>query len=862
MLHPTKLYRKLLKLYPASFRDQYEIPMDRQFRDEQREAQSWNEQARLWIHALCDIALTAPRELARELAQDLNFALRVYRKRPLSAFLAIGALALAIGVSTGVFSVASALLLRSLPFLDAARLVELRLSPFGAGNGRAGFTTWLDHCSYLEGAATFSTSEMNLNSGRDALRVRVSETSANFFALLGANSDFGRTFARDEDKTGQNHVAVISHRLWLQSFGGEPSVLGAKIHLDGAALIVIGVAQSRFDYPGNVDIWVPTVFDFETMPKHGAFLWQTIGRLRPGITMTQARGQFEAEASRVSPGRLPRIDRSFHRDDHDSPQLVGFRDQITSQVRQSVLILFAVVLLVLLTACANVAQLLLARTAERRQELALRAALGASRSRLVQQLTVEATALTLTGSTVGLIVAFVVTQLASAVLPAQLATQNYTLLDWRVLCFAIALALIVGATFGVMPAWIIGRLQPSTQFARVHPGTSEPATRRLRSILVGVQVAFTLTLLVSSITLASAFLRLLNTDLGFRPANVITLNVSLQGTRYQKESEVWQYYSTVLDRLRSIPGVQSAGAVSYLPLTDNVLMAGTIKVDSGQQVRAVVLNGAMSDYFRTMDTKLIAGREFGRNEGNVAEPPVIVNEAFARQAGLGVGIVGRRIIASWTSRPYLVTGLVATARMAGPEYDGAPQAYWPLQEEPPPALTFVANVHGDSSKLLAACRDAVVGLDRNVSVYEVKTLDNRLNETLARPRFYTISVLFLGSLALLLAIIGVFGTSSRAISQREHELGVRMALGASTRNVRTMVVRQSLTPIGVGVVMGIAGAMGSGPLLQHLFVGARAPGPPACVIAAILLTAAVLMAAWSATTRILAIDPIDAIRAE
>lgn len=855
MIDPTKLYRKLLKLYPASFREEYEAPMDRDFRDDQREAHSWNEHARLWIHTLCDFAISAPRELVRELGQDLHFAVRVYRRRPLSAVLAISALALAIGVSTGVFSVASALLLRSLPFTDAGRLVELRLPPFNAMNGRAGFTAWRDHSTYLESAATFSTSEMNLNSGRDALRVRVAETSANLFVLLGAQSDVGRTFAPDEDKPGQNHVALISHRLWQQSYGENPAVLGTTLHLNGIAITIVGVAEPSFDYPGNVDIWIPTVFDFETIPKHGAFLFQTIGRLQPGIKMTQARQQFEAEARHVNPD-------SFRSGDHQGPELVGFRDQITSQVRQSVLILSAVVLLVLLTACANVAQLLLSRTAERHQELALRTALGASRSRLVQQLTIEATALTLTGSTLGLIVAFFVCQIASAVLPAQLMTQNYTLLDWRVLCFAITLALLVGGIFGVMPAWLIGRLQPSAQLVRVHTGASEPATRRLRSILVGLQVALTLTLVVSSLTLGSAFLHLLGTDLGFRPANVITLNVSLQGTRYQKGSAEWQYYSSVLDRLRSLPGVESAGGVNYLPLTNNVLMAGTIKMDSGQQIQTVVLNGAMPGYFRTMGTEIVAGREFTMVEGNSPEPPVIVNEAFAQQSGLGASIVGRRIIGPWTPRPYLVSGVVATARMAGPEYDGSPQAYWPVEEEPPPALTFVAKVHGDSSKYLAICRDAVAGLDRGVPVYEVKTLDQRLSETLGRPKFYTTSVLFLGCLALLLAVIGVYGTSSRAITQREHELGVRMALGASARRVRVMILRQSLVPVGMGVIAGVGGAVMSGPLLQHLFVGAKALSVQACIIASVLLLVTAMIAAWYATARILAIDPIDAIRAE
>ncbi len=571
--------------------------------------------------------------------------------------------------------------------------------------------------------------------------------------------------------------------------------------------------------------------------------------------MTQARQQFKDEASRLSPA-------SFRSDHPERPALVGLRDQITAQVRQSLLILSAVVLLVLLTACANVAQLLLSRTAERHQELALRAALGASRSRLVQQLTVEATALTLSGATLGLIVAFFVSRIASAALPAQLATQNYTLLDWRVLCFAITVALIVGAIFGVMPAWLIGRLQPSTQLVRVHQGASEPVTRQLRSILVGLQVAFTLILLVSSLTLSSAFLRLLDTDLGFRPANVVTLKVSLQGTRYQNGTAEWQYYSAVLDRLRSIPGVESAGAVNYLPLTNNVLMAGTIKADSGQQVQGVVLNGTTPGYFRAMGTKLIAGTEFVTDEGKSPEPTVIVNEAFAREAGLGANIVGRRIIAPWTARPYLVSGVVATARMGGPEYDGGAQAYWPVEEEPPPALTFVAKVHGDARKYLTRCRDAVMGLDRSVPVYEVKTFEQRLSETLGRPKFYTTSVLFLGGLALLLAVIGVYGTSSRTITQREHELGVRIALGASTGNVRAMILRESLIPIGIGIVAGIGGAVGSGPFLQHLFVGAKVPGMPTYAMASFSLLVAAMIAAWSATARILAIDPMDAIRAE
>ena len=343
---------------------------------------------------------------------------------------------------------------------------------------------------------------------------------------------------------------------------------------------------------------------------------------------------------------------------------------------------------------------------------------------------------------------------------------------------------------------------------------------------------------------------------------MVTLNVSLQGTSYQSGSAEWQYYSAVLDRLRSISGVDSVGAINYLPLAHNVYMAGAIKLDSGQQVQTVVLNGVMPGYFQTMGTRLIAGSDFTMDEGNAPEPPVIVNEAFARQAGANATIVGRRIIAPWTTRPYLISGVVATARLAGPEYDGGPQIYWPVQEEPPPALTFVVKVSGDADEYLAKCRDAVATIDRDVPLYEVQTLGQRLRETLARPRFYTTSVLFLGCLALLLAVIGVYGTSSYAIAQRRHELGVRMALGALPVNVRAMILRQSLTPVGIGMTVGIAGTIWSGHFLQHLFVGAKTPDFSTCLAASTLVLATAMVAAWCATVRILTIDPIDALRAE
>jgi cell division protein FtsX len=384
----------------------------------------------------------------------------------------------------------------------------------------------------------------------------------------------------------------------------------------------------------------------------------------------------------------------------------------------------------------------------------------------------------------------------------------------------------------------------------------------LRSTLVSLQVAFTLTLLVSSFALGSAFLRLVHTNLGFQPANAVTLKVSLEGTRYQTGAAKWQYYAAVERRLQSIPGVRAVGAVNYLPLSNSVLMSGTIQTESGAKVPGVVLNGSMPGYFKAMGTELIAGKDFVLDLSKSPEPPVIVNEAFARASGFGPNIVGRRIISPWTTRPYLVEGVVATARMAGPEYEGGPQAYWPVEEEPPSALTFVVSVSGDPRHYVTECRDAIVGLDRNVPVYDVKTLDRSLSETMERPRFYTTSVLFLACLAVLIAVAGVYSTSSRAITQREHELGVRMALGASIQQIRALILRQGAVPVGFGILVGIAGAAGCGLFLRHLFLGIEVWGVTAFVLPSFFLLLIAIGTTWSATTRVLSIDPIEAIRAE
>jgi putative ABC transport system permease protein len=850
----AKLYSWLLRLYPARFREEYQAEMERQFRDEYREARGSAERVRMWVHAVRDLATSVPGEAVRELSRDLKYSIRLYRGRAGNAAFAVIALGLAIGASTGVFSVLNALLVRSLPFSEPDELVELWRSPVSATSGRAAFSEWRSQSSYLQDAAAISTSEMNLAGKRDALRVKVAETSANFFQLLGTRSLVGRTFAQDEDAPGRTSVAVISHSLWMQLFGGDPAVAGTALNVNGSPLTIIGVAQPRFDYPGNVSIWVPSVFDFERVPKQGAFFFQTIGRLKPGLTLGHARSLFEAEVGRVA-------SESLRADEVNRARITSLRDELAGPVGQAGWILAGLILLVLLAACANVAQLLLSRISERRQELAIRAALGASRARLVQQLITEGMALTLTGATLGLVIAHWTAQVATSVAAAQLATQSYTVLDWRVIGFAATLALLTGIVFGVLPAFLAGRLQPSGDTMRTKAASPEIGTKRVRASLIALQVGLTFTLLASSIAMGRTFLQLLRADLGLRPANVLTVSVSLQGTKYRSGASRWQYYSEVLNRLRGVQGVEAAGAVGFLPLANNTYMVNAFKLDSGQVVRQIVTNAVTPDYFRAQGTAFLAGRDFRPGEHRT-EPAVIVNEAFARDAGLGTAIVGRRITAHWSKTPYTVVGLVATTRLAGPAYPGGPQIYWPIEEEPPPTLTFVAKVQGDAEALLATCAQAIRDVEREVPVYDVRTLEQRLAEVLARPRFYTTAIIFLAGLATLLAAVGTYGAAAYSVAQRKHEMGIRMALGASYPRVRAMVVRESLAPISYGVAAGIIGAIASGQYLEHLIVRAQPIDLATCLTGAAFLLLGGFVAAWSATTRVLAIAPAEALRAE
>ncbi len=856
MRRAAKIYGWLLKLYPARFREEYGGPMEREFLDSLREVGGRWGRAMVWVKGVADVAMTAPGEVAREIGADARHGLRQYRRRAVSTALAVAALGLAMGASTGVFSVMSALLLRGLPFSGPERLVALRPAPVGALSGRAAFLDWQRRSAYVEGAAEFSRSEMNLAEGRGALRVKAAETSANFFAVLGMRPERGRWFRAGEDVTGRNGVAVISDGLWRQAYGADPEVTERDLYLNGARFRIVGVAAAGADYPAGTSVWTPTVFDGETIPKRGAFLMETVARLKAGLDEKAAREMYEAEMRR---GRRAG-EREAWSEMAERPRMVPLRDELAGPVREASWVLEGMTLLLLLTACASVAQLLLSRTAERRQEMAVRAALGASRARLVQQLTTEAAMLTGAGAALGLVVARWTCGLASMVAPAPLGAQEYTVLDGRVLGYAAGLALGTGIAFGVLPAWMIGRLLPVAGMVRAQPGGREAVPRRARAGLAATQAALAVCLVTAFVGLAATMVKLLHVDLGFRARHVVTLSVSLEGTRYAGGRE-WGYYKEALERLRAVPGVEAAGAVSYPPLAKELFMAGMFRLDSGQTVGPAVLNAATAGYFRAMGMGIVAGRDFDRGEMRRAERAVVVNETFARAAGMGSGIVGRRLRAPWGGGMYTIAGVVKTARQSGPEEAGIAEVYWPVEEEAPPRLTMVAKVAGPGEEWLARCRDAVKAGGAEAAVYGVMTLNERVAETLARPRFYTGTALFLGALAVLLAGAGIYGTAVYAVAQRRREIGLRMAVGGTAGRIRAMMLRESVAPVVLGAAGGIVLWMGAGRMLEHVVVNAARPWWGVWA-AAMFLAAAGVGAGWAATRGIGETDAAEALRAE
>jgi putative ABC transport system permease protein len=665
-------------------------------------------------------------QVSREVFQDLEYTLRLWAARPWQAALAITALAIGIGANTGVFSVGNALLLRSLPFREPDRLALLH-EFFPPHDTAKEFHQWRQQSGYLADAALFEENDVNLGGMRVGSRARLAQTSGNFFSVLGTRPVLGTGFtaAEDVDGTGwglpgRNAVAVIGYGLWQQLFGGDPKVLGATIRIDGNPLTVVGVAPPGFDYPGRAVLWKPAAFS----PGNNG--WGTVARLKPGITWPQARAAFAVEAERLSP-RLGGIDNSNLR-----PSITSLQDGLAGSVKNPALMFMGAVVLVLLIACTNVANLLIARTADRAAELSIRSALGASRARLARQMLTECLLLSFVATLVGLVIAYATTSLAGKVQPPPLGTQSYSILDGRVLAFTLMVSVITALALGVLPSLYVGRVHNF----RSRSSTRTRGSRLLRQSLVVTQVMLTMILLAESASLGRAFVQLMRIDRGYEVKGVVTVGVSLDGTTHQLDKRQLPYFEEVLDRIRSLPGVRTASATEFLPLYASAFVGGPFGLDGHPAKRSSMMVPVLSGYFQTMGARILYSREFTEAEVRSGAKVAVVNERFAAGFGAPQDAVDRQLTIG-TETPWKIVGVVK-----GMEYETDPttangnQVFIPSATPGSFSSTFVARVDGRAEDHLAAIRDAIQSVDPQVPVFAVKTMEQRLDEVFAAPEVY------------------------------------------------------------------------------------------------------------------------------
>ncbi|HKP10970.1 MAG TPA: ABC transporter permease [Blastocatellia bacterium] len=801
--------------------------------------------------------------------QDLRYAIRASLKKPAFTLIVVLALAMGIGANTAIFSVVNAILLRPLPFKNPDRLVMVWMS-----NGKLGvaqdwhsfpnYVDYRDQNSTFEDVAAFNDRSFNLTGTGEPVRVLGAWSTANLFPVLGVPPLYGRTFAAEEEEPGKDLVAVISYGLWQRRFGGDAGVVGQPLNLNGVDRTIIGVMPAGFAFPEKeTDVWVPLAVSPQRKQARGSFSLKAIGRLKPGVTMPQARADMSAIADHLVE-QFPQIMDSY------GSNLVPLHEQVTGKVRPALLILLAAVAFVLLIACANVANLLLARAATREREIAIRTALGATRRRLVRQLLTESVLLAVVGGALGLLLAVWGLQALIAISPANVPRLDQIRIDGRVLAFTIMVSLLTGILFGLVPA--LQASKPDLNESLKEGGRGSAGSRRgrrIRSLLVVSEIALSLVMLIGAGLLIKSFIHLQNFNLGFNPDKLLTLRVQLAGSKYREGPQVVNFFRQALERMQSVPGVQSVGGISTIFLSDtpnstNFTIEGR-PVTTGADSIEVPLDAVTPDYFQVMGIPLIKGRVFDERDRADSLPVAIINETFAKRFFEGEDPIGRRYTYGTpdnNTRWLTIVGVVGDMRRTGFDKDVRPETFLPEFQDPDNALTIVARTTGDPGSSASALRDAVWAVDKDQSVFNIKTMDATLADMNAERRFTMLLLGIFAAVALILAAVGIYGVMSYSVTQRMHELGVRMALGAGARDVLRLVIGYAMRLALIGVGAGLIAAFFLTQLMGGLLYGVSATDPATFLLISSLLTGVSLAASFVPARRAMKVDPMVALRYE
>ena len=804
------------------------------------------------------------------LLQDLRYGARTLWKNPGFTLIAVVTLSLGIGANTAIFTVVNAALLRGLPYRAPERLAHL----FEATPQKAYSQREFSHPDYqdyqrsqaFEGLAAYSGGGGILTGRGEPQRVFAPAASANFFSVLGVEPLLGRTFRDGEDKPGAERVTVLTYGMWRRMFGGDPGVIGQTLTVSNNQYTVVGVAPPSFQFAlRQADLWLPyqpTPNQLSRRFMHGTNL---IGRLRPGVSLEQAHADTSAITQRIA---------EEHKESHAGTRLLltPLQEQVTGSVKPALLALLAAVGFVLLMVCANVASLLLARSLARQKEIALRAALGATRGRIIRQLLTEATLLSSLGGLGGLLVAGLGLDALMAALPQnQLAAMPFfeTLrLDPGILLFALALALLTGLVFGLAPALQASRLDLQGALKDGGRASGGVAGQRLRSALVGSEIALAVVLLVGAGLMMKSLLRLMQVNLGFDPTNVLTMTVVLPAGKYTDPNRMVAYYQQAQERLAALPGVTGVGAVSQLPLqpgnTTRFIVEGEPAPPPGQETEANI-RVASANYFQALGIPLAQGRNFAESDKADATRVAIINQSLAEKLFGGRGAMGRRLLfPSFPNQSVEIVGVVGDVKTTGLDQAVRPVLYYPFTQNASIATNLVLRAKSDAAAVANAARNECRALEPDVAIFNVQTMETLIAQTPAafmRRAPAWLTGIFAG-VALLLAALGVYGVVSYSVSQRTREIGVRMALGARGADILKLVLRQGLSLTLIGVASGTVAALALTRWLDSLLyeVSARDPLTFALVIGALTLVA--LLACYIPARRATKVEPVVSLRHE
>ncbi len=808
-------------------------------------------------------------EMMSTLMRDLVVSARMLARRPVFTGVVVGTLALGIGANAAVFSVVDAVVLSALPFPDSEQLVRLHHSNSRTGSQRGAFSLLdredlVPRATSMSDIAVYSTvpSGLLFTGGDEAVEVRTAYVSAGFFRVLGIDAQVGRVLL-DSEERGDNRVVVLSHGFWMRRFGGDPSVIGRTIRLDDGPFLVTGVMPPAFVFPSEeVEAWVfLTTIPSQSIPleyREVRFL-DAVGRMAPGITVEQAASDLQAASyalTQVYPDE---------NDGLDGKAIVPLRESMTSGVQSSLVILLGVVGLVLLIACANVANVLLSRGVERGHELATRQALGAGRGRLIRQLMTESVLLSVLGGGLGVGLAYWGTGALMAGGGGLLPRSGEVGIDGSVLLFSLGITVLTALTFGLLPAMTVtkhsraGRLQSA---ARTGVRGREGAA--VWSVLVAGQVSLAMLIVISSGLLLRSLWALQNVDAGFEPDQLIAVSLTINDARYPERSEYMSAYGQIMDRLEAVPGVASVASIRYLPLRrDGESTSFTImdrpELDGGAP-RASMLQ-VSPGFFSTVGTPMVAGRDFTDADHGEAAPVLIVNEALAERYWPSESPIGR-FVEGPGGDPVQVVGVVADIRQRSLAEEAQPTLYVPQLQNPRRGMAFVLQTDSDPSEVVSSVRSAILEVDPDQPIESLAVMDEIRSASTAQARFFSWLLAGFATLAVVLASFGIYGVVSHGVSRRTSEIGIRVALGASRSGVLGMVVAGGMRPVIAGTVVGGAAAMVATRLLRSILFGVSTLDPVTFLAVPTLLLTIALAACWLPAARAVRIDPTEALRAE